>query len=59
MNDPNVNTQAEIYAQIRDKALEEAAKCAESVTWDEAHGAFNEGWIGAAALKIRALKRQP
>lgn len=56
MSDPNVNTQAEIYAQIRDNALEEAAKVCEreicNCCWDD------EGIFAAEHLadKIRSLK---
>ena len=56
--DPNVNTQAEIYAQVRDKALEEAARVCEH----EADGWRKQNcdpWanaVSACAVSIRALK---
>ena len=63
MSDPNVNTAAEIYAQIRDKALEDAAKVCiissnePSSLWEE-QGCWSHAAEHCAAL-IRALKRQP
>ena len=58
------NTQAEVYANIRDKALEEAAKvidhriytleCCDTMNdWHTAQG------LKPIAAQIRALKRKP
>ena len=56
MADPNVNVPAEVYANIRNKALEEAAKVCDEASDLHANG---EDWMRAAefcASDIRALK---
>ena len=63
MSDPNVNTQAEIYASIRDKALEEAAKECEKARFRISSGPHLgypvEGVGEHFATCIRALKSKP
>ena len=56
MADPNVNTQAEILANVRNKALEEAAAICDEASDLHANG---EDWMRCAefcASDIRALK---
>ena len=61
MSDPNVNTQAEIYEQVRTLALKDAEICALGYALRCTHNGYKAGADVAAdiAKEIAALKRQP
>ena len=56
-DDPNVNTQAEIYAQIRDSALEDAARVCDKKCADSSLEMFKIA-MRLSATAIRALKNK-
>ena len=63
-DDPNVNTLAEILANVRNRALEEAAVSAERRVSKEAANIFGSTTVRddealAIAEQIRALKTEP
>ncbi len=51
-------TQAEIYANIRDKALDDAIEAAMSICRNDPYSEFDCG-IMEAVEKIKSLKRNP
>ena len=59
MTDPNENTQAEIYANIRDKALLEGALKELQACSDDLHSHGHALAAARVEKRIRALKRNP